>query len=430
MFPRKAKKIEDAGRLSAEPFYSFREGTTLHALVEVVEAWKLPSWDGAGDGKHALFIDGTMLELGDWDQVSFPFSFVRWKTDPTIGFWGIGLAEELIGLHFDINTSVLHTEKAIEAIPKPYVLVPNAGDVSEGQLANVPGTIINYTDRAPQIVLPPIVPRDMIDYIETQWQRAIQVARLAALSLPESTGGGFETGQAIRDFNDIQSTELAPNFKSYENFRVKVSEKQVVTGKMISDRANDEGRTFNVVLREDRNTIEDVDWKQIELDPRRDSYVIQALPASRLSQSPAGRKSDVLDFMNGGLIDRGTALALLDFPDLDHFKSLENASREAIERILEEILDDATYTQPEPTMDLRLALKLTQMYINRAQAMGVDEERISMLLQFLRQVTGMITEQQEATRTQAAGISPGIVGGPPALDLTGQSPTAIEGPVA
>jgi hypothetical protein len=64
------------------------------------------------------------------------------------------------------------------------------------------------------------------------------------------------------------------------------------------------------------------------------------------------------------------------------------------------------------------------MYINRAQAMGVPDDRINMLYQFLRQVTSLVAEQQEATRMQASGIDPGFAGGPPALDITGASPTA------
>lgn len=428
MYPRFSSKIQDAGRITSEVFATSFD-SPFENLVEVVEGWKLPSWDGAGDGKHILFISGQVLELEDYELNEFPFSFVRWKDDPTLGFWGISLSEELIGLHFDINTSILHLEKAIEAIPKPYILVPNAGDVSEGELGNVPGCIINYTDRAPQIVMPQSVPGDISNYMLEQWNRAIQVSRLGSLSMPETTGNGFETGQAIRDFADIQSTELAPNYKSYEKFKIRLAEKQVATGKLIADRAKSEGRTFRVVLRKDRNTIEDVDWDNIHIDPRKDSYVVQALPASKLSQTPAGRKSDVIDFLNAGLIDQKEALALLDFPDLDHFRSLANASRDAIERILEEILDEGKYSPPEPPMDTRLALKLTQAYINRAQSMSVEEDRISMLYQFMRQVKALIDEEQEATRMQAAGLTPGFTGGQPALDLNGASPVASIGPV-
>jgi hypothetical protein len=258
----------------------------------------------------------------------------------------------------------------------------------------------------------------------TQWTWCLQIARLISMGMSEKAGNAAETGAAFQTIVDIQNTELSDNYDIREQFRVRLSEHQLIAGKMIADRAKAEGRKFTVVLKKDKNTIEDVDWDEIYLDPKKDSYIVQALPASSLSVEFGGRLAQVKELLGAQLIDVGEGLALLGFPDLDHYRSLQNASRDAVERILEEILDDGKYTEPEPTMDLRLSLKLTQMYINRAQAMGVPDDRINMLYQFLRQVTSLVAEQQEATRMQAAGIEPGFAGGPPALDITGASPTA------
>jgi len=197
---------------------------------------------------------------------------------------------------------------------------------------------------------------------------------------------------------------------------------QVRAGREIYDR----NPSFTVVMRKDKYTIEDVDWKNIDEDPKRDSFVIQVFPASMLSQTPAGRKSDVLDYFNAGWLDVGEAMSLLDFPDMDKFRNLRDASRQNVERILEEMLDEDKYTPPEPTLDLRLAMKMTQMYINRAQAMGVPEERVSNLRQFMRQVHTLLQKSEEATRVQAMGMGPGLAGGPPAVSPDGSMPTAIQ----
>jgi hypothetical protein len=426
MYPHLRGKIATASNISDFRYHEWavKAQSNMSNMVEVVESWKLPSWPGAGDGKHAIFINGAMLEFDDWELDDFPFSFTRWKRDPAGGFWGIGLAEELIGGHFDMNTSIMHVELCVEASPKPYILIPDDGNVTEGKLANVPGIKINHTGRAPQIVLPPSIPADIVAYMMTQWTWCLQIARLISMGMSEKAGNAAETGAAFQTIVDIQNTELSDNYDIREQFRVRLSEHQLIAGKMIADRARSEGRKFTVVLKKDKNTIEDVDWDEIYLDPKKDSYIVQALPASSLSVEFGGRLAQVKELLGAQLIDVGEGLALLGFPDLDHYRSLQNASRDAVERILEEILDDGKYTEPEPTMDLRLSLKLTQMYINRAQAMGVPDDRINMLYQFLRQVTSLVAEQQEATRMQAAGIEPGFAGGPPALDITGASPTA------
>jgi hypothetical protein len=423
IFAKHKDKIRRAGNISDDDGYKFRrqDQHKLGTMVEVVEGWRLPSYHGAGDGKHIIFVSNQVLVLDDWDHDELPFSCYKWKDDPTMGFWGVSLTEELLGLHYDFNHSITNIETCIDNMPTPFILVPEGGNVSEGTLGNVNGIVINYSDEAPSFQLPPSVPGDVVDYMEGIWQRALQVSRIVSLGMPDTTGNGLETGQAVRDFNDIQQTELAPQYEGFERFNVDVYRAQVRAGRDIYAR----NPSFKVVLRQDKYTIEDVDWGTIDADPKRDSFVIQVFPASMLSQSPAGRKSDVLDYFNAGWLDVGEAMSLLDFPDMDRFRSLKNANRDNIERILEEMLDENVYSPPEPTLDLRLAMIMTTMYINRAQAMRVPEERISNLRQFLRQVKSLNDKSEEATMIRAQGMGPGLAGGPPAMSPDGSAPTAI-----
>ncbi|HUW94432.1 MAG TPA: hypothetical protein VMW58_01480 [Anaerolineae bacterium] len=424
MFPKYKDKIRTSGRITDVDAYQWRrqDQQSLNTVVEVVEGWRLPSYHGSEDGKHIIFVQNQVLVLDEWESDSFPFSCVRWKDDPTMGFWGVGLTEELLGLHYDFNHTISNIQTCVDSMPTPFILVPEGGNISEGQLGNVNGIIINYSDRAPTFELPPSVPSDVVAYMQNIWTQALQVSRLVSLGMQDVTGNGLETGQAVRDFNDIQSTELAPQYEAFERFNVDCYYAQVRAGREIYDR----NPSFTVVMRKDKYTIEDVDWKNIDEDPKRDSFVIQVFPASMLSQTPAGRKSDVLDYFNAGWLDVGEAMSLLDFPDMDKFRNLRDASRQNVERILEEMLDEDKYTPPEPTLDLRLAMKMTQMYINRAQAMGVPEERVSNLRQFMRQVHTLLQKSEEATRVQAMGMGPGLAGGPPAVSPDGSMPTAIQ----
>ena len=434
MFPKSAKQIAQAGKIATDTKSDWTDDSgdadgemfsnTSH-MVEVVEAYKLPSWEGAGDGKKVIFINDAVLDQCEWENTDFPFSFTYWKKDPTVGFFGIGLVEELVGLHYDINTSLLHVEKCIEAMPKPYILCPADGEISEGKLGAVPGVIINHTGRAPQIVMPPSVPQDVVNYIDTQWRRALQVAKLVAMGLPESAGSQGETGQAFKDIVDIQSTELAPAFKFREDFNVRLAEQQLIAGKLLDKREREAGRGgFKTVARKDRNTVMAVDWSKFDLDPKKDSYVVQAEPTSALSTTFGGRLSEMKELIGLQIIPPSRAFKYLDIPDFDAEARIQNASLDFIERVMEEILDDGKFTEPEPTMDLRLALKVCQKYINLSQAMGVDEDRVNLLYQFLRGVTDLIQEEQEATQMQAQGMGPGLPGQPPAMDITGAAPGA------
>jgi hypothetical protein len=420
MFPKYKEKIKRAGRLTDDPYVWHKERRTLRNMVEVVEAWRLPSYRDAGDGKHAIFIDGQVLVLDEWEEEFFPFAKFTWKPDPTINFWGVSLIEELLGVHYDFNHTIRNIEECIDNMPTPFILIPEGGNVSVGKLGNVNGIVINYSDREPKFQLPPSVPEDVRNYAADIWEKGLVISRLISMTTPDSMGGQFETGQAVRDYNDIQATELAEQYEAFEAFNVHVYEQQVRAGRAIFGRNPD----FSVVARRDKYTIEDVEWKNID-DPRKDSFIIRVFPASMLSQLPAARQEQVLSYFNAGWLDVGEAMELLDFPDLDHYQDLRNAPRRNVERILEGILDDDVYVAPEPTLDLRLSMKITQMYINRAQTMNVPEQRISKLRRFMRQIKGMIDESEEATVNRGLGVGPGPAGAPPAVSPDGSMPTAI-----
>lgn len=433
MFPERKKAILDAGRITDQASSNTdwaQNNTQLSGLVEVVEGWKKESWPGAGNGKHIIFIDKSVLWYDDFEG-DFPFSFVRWKDDPTLGFFGISLVEELLGMHCDINTSLLQANLTVEAMPKPIFFVPADGEVNEGSIGNVHGIIIKHTGRAPTITMPNSVPTDIVNLALQQWQWALQISGLVALGLPEKAGNQAETGQAFQDLVDIQSTELAPAFQQRSDFLVRVAEQQINAGRAVNTRLKEtDGKSFRVVLRKNRNTVMGIDWNEIDMDPKDDSYVIQAQPTSALSQTFGARLGQVKELISIGLIPLSRAFKLLDIPDLDSEMNLQNASQDLVERIMEEILDEGKYTSPEPTMDLALAFKTAQRYINFGQTMEVSEDTLNMLDDFIRETDDLIKQEQEATRMQAAGLGPGFAGSPPALDINGGAVAASPVPGA
>jgi hypothetical protein len=426
MFPQYAEKIEKAGELTPEDRRAPQSNNLQdrRSLVEVVHGWKLPSFEDAGDGRFIQFVDNQVIRSEEWKINDYPLSFIRCQDDSSTNFWGLGLCEQLVGIHFDINTSFFSVYRTIEMMPRPVLFMTTGAKVKTQKIGNVEGLVVESVDGSPRLELPMSVPTDIVNVISMQWYKALEISGLSSLSLPQSAGGGLETGQAMRDFNDIQSTELAPKFKDWQDFRVRLSEQIVSSGKRVSDRAESEGSKYTVVMAKDQYTIEEIDWKNISLDPRKDSYVIQALPASALSQTFAGKKADVLDLLAAGLIDREQALALLAFPDISEFYDAVTASRKAIEREIEEILTKNKPVPFDPNNNLRLGLKMYQESISKAQAMNVPSERINLLRNNVSVILSLIEKEQMATRNMAAGFGPGLPGSPPAMDINGASPQA------
>lgn len=426
MFPEYEDKIMKAGQISPDA------PATTHvvslqdrrSLVEVVHGWRLPSFKGAGDGKYIMFVDDQVLKFEDWELEDFPLTFIKCEDNPTNNFWGVGLCEQLLGIHFDINTSFFSVYRTVEMVPRPVLFLTAGAKVNTGKIGNADGLIIESVDGSPRLELPMSVPRDIVDVIMLQWYKALEISGLASLSMPQSTGGGFETGQAVRDFNDIQSTELAPKYVKWQDFRVRTAEQIVSAGKRVANRAEKDGTSYKLVLAKDKHTIEEIDWSNISLDPRRDSYVIQALPASALSQTFAGKKADVLDLLNAGLIDREQALTLMDFPDLDEFFNSIVASRKVFEKEIQQILKKGVPVPVDPNNNVELGLKMYQEAISKAVAMDVPQERISLLRSNVTTLLEYIKRRQMATQNMAAGFGPGLPGSPSALNIDGNSPQA------
>ena len=422
LFPDKADLIDKAGSftdLSRRSGYEVRRDQ-----VEVVEGWSLPSFPGAENGRRVLFFKGCLLEACEYTRDTFPFSFLNWKDDISTGFWGVGLTEELIGIHYDVNVSIFNIERASELTAKPMFLVEKNSKVNFEELSNAAGSIVTYSNTPPELVLPQSIPTDVFNYLQSQIARAFQIAGLSDQAAAGSRiPSGLETGQAVRDYHDIETQLFSQQLQRYERFRLNISENMVSTGRDIADYAKKEGKKFKVVLEKDKNTIEDVDWDTISLDPRKDSYTIKIYPVSGLSSLPSGRIDQVSSLSRQGLIDPQTARRLLDMPDLDAETTLELAPAHAIDRIIEKILDEGEYEPPEPFMDLRLALNKGYNAVNHAISMGVPEDRITLLRLFTTQVHDLLEQTRLATMQQQAGILPGQASAP-AVGIDGAAITA------
>jgi len=152
LFPNHAAEIRQASRTTDNIDFA---NTTLVDQIEVLEAWHLPSGEGATDGRHVICISNATLVDEQWDKGSFPFVFVRW-TDPMLGFWGEGVACDIQGMQVEINKSV------------PRIYVENGSKIRKSFFNNEIGTIIPYTGQPPVQMTPPSLNREIFDHLSLQ----------------------------------------------------------------------------------------------------------------------------------------------------------------------------------------------------------------------------------------------------------------------
>jgi hypothetical protein len=127
-----------------------------------------------------------------------------------------------------------------------------------------------------------------------------------------------------------------------------------------------------------------IKWKDVKLD--KESYILRKFPTSFLPQTPEGKLETIQELINAGMIGQEHARSLLDFPDLEAVESLENASRNIILKIIENIIDKGQYETPEPFFDLTVAQKLAQEAYLKGKLNNVDDDKLELIRLFIADV--------------------------------------------
>lgn len=371
------------------------DSTTSADLVKVIESWRLK-------GRHTICIDTCTLVDEKYEEDWFPFVNMRWSKR-LIGFFGQGLAEELTGFQIEINKILKNISDAIGLVAVPRVYLENGSNVSAAAITNKIGSIIKYQGgtRPPIFETPTAMSSEVYTHVKWLIQSAYEKSGISQLSATSKKPAGIESGVAIREYNDIETERFITLGMAYEDFFLNIADiiKKIST-KMYKD---DPNQKVNVKT---SDFIDSIKWSDMDMED--DQFFMKPYPTSLLPTSPAGRLQKVQELIDAGWVSKEQALSLLDFPDLEQFKSLTTSSEDIIHSTLSKIIDSGKYYPPEPRMNLKLAVELSSQYYLRGRVDGMDEESLRLLLQF----------QDDADRlSQLSGQ----------LDVAPAAPTAVEG---
>jgi len=384
MYPQYANQIRNADRTTNDMDYGV---DSLVDQIEVVEGWHLPSGPDTNDGRHSIVITNATLYDGPWDKGYFPFVFVRW-TDRLLGFWGSGITEDIMGIQLEINRLMIRINKALHLMAVPRIYVENNSKVRKSFFNN-----------------------DVFDHLEMLYARAFEISGITQMAATGRKPSGLDSGVALREYQDIESLRFTTVSRQYEQMYIEAAKQVVDLGRDIYAEDNE----YSVVLSKDKNTIETVDFSEVDMEA--DDYVLQVHPSSSLPVTPAGRLAFVEQMISLNLLGPDEAKRLLDFPDLEAQLSLDRAASMLIDRNIEFMLDDGRYIPPPPYQDQQLAMKKVQAALQNAEQNGVPEDRLDLLRQYLVTTHQMIQRAQMQQLAMQQGAM--IPGAPPAVGPDG-----------
>jgi hypothetical protein len=379
MFPKHRHAIMTAAQASIGE----TGATTKADLVPVVEAWHLPSSKKAKDGLHGIFLDGATLFTEPYTKMYFPISKYSWNKRP-YGYYGCGMAEDLIGIQLDINKTLRTIQVAQHLLAVPRIWVENSSQVVTSHLNNDIGAIGKFTGTPPIFSTPNAVSPELYAHVETQKQRAYEIVGISQLSAAAQKPTGLNSAISLRTYQDIETERFKMQAMIFEQSFMDDTE---ILIDLCDELSKMDGATA-FVKAEKGNTMDVISWKEVKLDEA--DYILRKFPTSFLPSTPEGKLETVQELLNAGLIQQDHALSMLDFPDLKSVTSLINSSRDVIMMIIELIIDKGEYETPEPYFNLQLAGELSQNAYLKSKLDGVPEDRQELLRIFMQDVMAMM----------------------------------------
>lgn len=381
-FPKKESIIMGAvnGNVDTTP----RSTETISDRFITVEAWHLPSNKLAKDGRHVIVCSNGVLLDEPWKRPRFPFTKLGYNQN-MVGFFSQGLIEILMPTQMEIYRNLIVASQAIELMGVPRIYMDRMSKILQTSFNNRIGTIIEGDGPPPVFLNAPSNAPEIYEWIKWLIDNAYQMSGISSMSAQAKKSAGLNSGEAIREANDLQSARFA-NFErqmqgAYTDLATEILEnaKEIVevTGKYTTVYPGKDG-------------TREVDFKQLSL--LKDSYVIQCYSESSLPKDPEGRQARLSEMLAAGEISNQEFRRLSAFPDLAQSDQLANALEERILYCLDDIVEngDRNWVKiaPDPFMldPTDLATILTVNYINLYATCKLEPEKMQFLRDWFTQV--------------------------------------------
>ena len=376
-------------------------GVRLSDMIEVIEAWKLPSSPEAGDGLHVIALENGCLFEEEWKEDWFPFAFYDWSKR-IFGWYSSGIADELRGIQLEINKLLVVIQRSMHLGSVPKIFVDANTKIVKSHFNNEIGGIITYAGLKPSYDQLMAVPPVLFEQLGNLYQKAFEVVGLSQTSVAGTIPAGLSgSGKSLRTHHEIETERFAVVSQNYDQFFLDLSD---LTIKMTEREAAKGNKNFKVTSFGSK-FIEEIRWKDINLD--RSKYIMKAFPTNFLSTTPEGKLADLQDLIGMGMIDQREAMALMDYPDIESVTEYKNAPFDDIHAVLEAIVEKGEYNPPMPLQALEYGKRLFQCVYLKLKNQNLEPERLEMLLRWGEDadlLTGKAMAEMAPQQTTVQGV--------------------------
>lgn len=381
--------------------------------VRIVEAWRLPLNDST-PGKHVFAMQSKLLWEEDWERERFPFLNLRWNPDQD-GYWSQGLVEEGASIVDEVNRNASRLSERFRLCAHMRTFYTE-GTIDEENLQANDAEVLIPVQAGAQLpnsnAINPIAPSE-VQWMELVFAKYFDLTGISQQAATSRKEPGVNAAVAMRTLNDLNTVNLAPQAKMYEQAFVDLA---MLTIECMREIAISK-RGFSVKWR-GKFFLDEIKWKDAKLDE--DMYEVTVAPASSLPNDPAGRLEMVQELFTAGIITPVTFKNLLGWPDLESELNSEEAeyeyTAELLDRFvfdLEEDNDEAFggYESPEGFIvdKQRAMLQATSKYFE-AKRRRAPQWNIDLVKRWIQELDVLIQRSQQAAQgaPNAAGAPGGV----------------------
>jgi hypothetical protein len=349
----RAELIRECTLSSDEDGYG-RDITADQLLL--TEAWHLPAAKGS-PGRHVICIGNCTLLDEEWDLDRFPHIIIRWTPAPA-GYFGIGLAAELFGLHVEVQKLLRQIQQAHHLCGWPRIYVQRGSKIVKQHLTNEIGTIVEYDTVKPDQAAFPVVPSEIYGHLKFLIEQAYQIVGISQMAATSQKPPGVESGVALMNLQDVQTVRFA----AVETIWSKLFTDAAYMFVWLAEKIGKERKDYYVSAI-DRGYMTKIPWADARL--AMDEFVIQTWATGSMPSTPAGKIEYLEKIAQMGELDPLELMARLRDPDVDAIVKQKTAPRDYINKSLEKMIRNGKVISPEPNDDLEYGVKRANQEYNR-----------------------------------------------------------------
>lgn len=387
----------DADSLKADganiALYDVTGGLFGEAVVACIDAY----FRGP-NGRHVLVVGQKVAIDEPWEHNGFPLECEVYEESETgYGVVGVSAVRVLRPLQEEVNEWELAMREA-HHMNSQQVWIVDEND-NEPKIDNSHVRIMRTKEgsKPVQVVNPAAVNAEMYRYLDTMNKQADALLGINEFAQKGTGTPALESKPAIREWSELQTDRLALESQKNEHMAVMAT---TWWWRLTRDMCRD-----NKDVKPTWQAVDRGAWREMVFGDLDAEYMIDVFPTSLFGTGVSGQLDKANDLISKGWLSREDAMRALHIPDLSPIIELQLSEQNAMQEVVDRILEKAQYTTPDPYLCDRT--KLNQYAASRyrvayTKEMNYPKSNLAMLRRLIR-ATGP---------KPVVGAAPGATTGP------------------